>query len=193
MKSAAAGLPRPLAYGLAIFSVIVVQVLALRAMGHPWICGCGHIALWYPDPAGPETSQQLIDWYTPTHFIHGFAFYALLSVLAPKTTYATRLTMVVGMEAAWEIIENTPVIIDRYRQTALARGYFGDSVINSLSDVLATSLGAVVARWSPIWMSIVIVLATEAFLAYAIRDNLTLNIIQLSAPSELLSRWQSAG
>jgi hypothetical protein len=193
MKSAAAGFPRPLAYGLAIFSVIAVQVLALRAMGHPWICACGHIALWYPDPAGPETSQQLIDWYTPTHFIHGFGFYALLWLLAPKTTYTTRLMMVVGMEAAWEIIENTPVIIDRYRQTALARGYFGDSVINSLSDVLATFIGAVVARWSPVWISIAIVIATEAFLAYAIRDNLTLNIIQLIAPSDFVSRWQSAG
>lgn len=192
MKSGAR-FARPLAYALAALIFIAVQVLALKLMSHPWLCPCGHIALWYPDPAGPETSQHLIDWYTLTHFLHGFGFYAVLWLVAPKSSYAARLIVIVGMEAAWEIIENTPVIIDRYRQMALARGYFGDSVINSLSDMLATVIGAVVARSAPVWMSVALVIATETFLAYAIRDSLTLNVIQLIAPSDLIFRWQNGG
>jgi hypothetical protein len=182
---------RALIAGVAVLALLSVQVLALRAMGHRWICECGYVALWYANPAGPETSQHIADWYSFTHLVHGFGFYVLLWLVAPRSGFAVRLVLIVALEAVWEIVENTPVIIDRYRQLATARGYFGDSAINSLSDTLAAVAGAVLARTIPTWASIVFVIAIEAFLAYAIRDNLTLNVIQLISPNEIISRWQT--
>lgn len=184
----------PLAvYSACALGLLAVQTLSLRAMGQPWICACGHVALWYGNPAGPETSQHLVDWYFFTHVIHGFAFYFLMWLVAPRAPFALRLTLAVGLEAGWEFLENTPFVIDRYRQSALARGYVGDSIVNSLVDTFAAALGFVLARVSPIWLSVAAVIAIEAFLAYSIRDNLTLNIIQLVYPSDFISRWQTGG
>jgi len=173
------------------FGLIAVQTFGLRLMGQPWICACGHVALWYGNPAGPETSQQLLDWYFFTHIVHGFAFYFLLWVIAPRAPFALRLTLAVGIEVTWEIVENTPFVIERYRQSALARGYFGDSIINSVVDTSAAVLGFVLARALPKWASVMVVIAIEVFLAYSIRDNLTLNIIQLVYPIDFISRWQT--
>ncbi len=172
---------------------VALQVLVLFAMGHPPICPCGNIDLWYGNPSGPENSQHLTDWYTHTHVIHGFAFYFFLWLIAPRMSFGLRFALVIGLEAAWEMIENTPFIIDRYRQSALAQGYFGDSVINSVSDTLATGIGVVLARILPIWSIVILVVAMELFAIYAIRDNLTLNIIQLIYPSDAISRWQTGG
>lgn len=180
-------------YALLAVGLIAVQVLGLRAMGQPWICACGHVALWYGNPAGPETSQHLVDWYFFTHVIHGFVFYFLMWLVVPRAPFALRLTLAVGLEVGWEVLENTPFVIDRYRQSALARGYVGDSIVNSLVDTFAAALGFVLARVSPIWLSVAAVIAIEAFLAYSIRDNLTLNIIQLVYPTDFISRWQTGG
>jgi hypothetical protein len=179
--------------GLCLFLVvgsIALQVVGLAAIGHPFICTCGYVQLWLADPAGPETSQHLTDWYTFTHIIHGIGFYFLIWLVAPRTPFAIRLAFAVGLEAAWEIIENMPFIMDRYRQSALARGYFGDSVVNSVFDTMATALGFVLARTLPVWCSIALVIALELFLGYMIRDNFTLNIIQLIYPNEIISNWQ---
>jgi hypothetical protein len=173
--------------------LLALQALILLAMNHPLICQCEIISVWHGNAAGPETSQHLIDWYTFTHVIHGFLFYLLLSLILPHAPFITRLTLVFGIEAAWEIVENTPFIIDRYRQSALARGYVGDSVINSVADTLATAFGAVLARLLPVWLSVASVAAVELFLAYVIHDNLTLNIIQLVHPTDAISRWQAGG
>jgi hypothetical protein len=169
---------------------VALQAAALLAMGHPAICTCGRIDLWHGNPAGPETSQHLTDWYTYTHVVHGFAFYLLLWLAAPRMPFVWRLVIAVGLEAGWEVIENTPLIMDRYRQSALARGYFGDSVVNSVVDTLAAALGFALARVLPVWASVAIVAAMELFAAIMIRDNLILNIIQLIHPSEVISRWQ---
>ena len=115
-------------------ALITLQVLALLAMSLPPICRCGYVELWHANPSGPETSQHLFDWYTYTHVIHGFVFYLLLWLAPPRMSFGLRLAIAIGLEASWEIIENTPFIMDRYRQSALARGYFGDSVINSAAD-----------------------------------------------------------
>ena len=170
-----------------------LQVVALLAMGQPPICECGYITLWYGDPSGPQSSQQLTDWYTFTHFVHGFVFYALLWVLAPGMSFGLRFALVIGLEAGWEVIENTPYIIERYRQTALARGYFGDSVINSGFDTVAVALAVFWARFMPVWSSVLAVIGLEVFLALMIRDNLVLNIIQLIYPSDLINTWQAGG
>ncbi len=174
-------------------ALVAAQMFALHLMGHPAICTCGVVRLWYADPSGPETSQHLFDWYSFTHVIHGFLFYAALRAVAPRSSLLLRLALAIGIEVTWEIVENTPFIIDRYRQTALAKGYFGDSLLNSLSDTAAAIFGFFAARLLPVRASIAIVLSIEVFLAATIRDNLTLNIVQLLFPSEIVSRWQAGG
>jgi hypothetical protein len=176
---------------LAALAALAIQAVALWAMGLPLICKCGAVDFWHGNPSGPETSQHLTDWYTYTHIIHGFGFYLLLWLIAPRLPFGPRLAIAVGLESAWEVIENTPLVMDRYRQSALARGYFGDSVVNSIFDSLASAVGFVLAQLLPAWQSVVLIVAIELILGYMVRDNLTLNIIQLIYPSELISNWQS--
>jgi hypothetical protein len=171
-------------------SVIVLQAFVSWAMGQPLICTCGTIRLWIGDVSSAENSQQLTDWYTFTHVLHGFAFYGLLWLIAPRMPFGLRLTLAIGIEVGWEIVENSPIIIERYRQSAIARGYFGDSVINSVFDTLAAIAGFMLARILPVWTIVAVAAAVELSLALAIRDGLTLNLIQLIAPNEAISRWQ---
>ncbi len=171
--------------------IIALQAVVLLAMGLPLICACGSIDFWHGNPSGPETSQHLTDWYTYTHIIHGFGFYLLLWLIMPRTSFPLRLAIAIGLEAGWEIIENTPFVMDRYRQSALARGYMGDSVVNSVFDTLATIAGFVFARITPVWASIAMVILIELILGYMIRDGLTLNVIQLIYPNETISTWQT--
>jgi hydrogenase/urease accessory protein HupE len=168
----------------------VLQAIVLLAMGLPLICTCGYIELWHGNPSGPETSQHLTDWYTYTHVLHGIGFYLFFWLIAPRMPFTLRLALAIGLEVAWEVAENTPFVMARYRQSALARGYFGDSVINSVFDTLAATLGFVLARVLPVWPIITLVVAVELSLGFMIRDNLTLNIVQLIHPSEAISRWQ---
>jgi hypothetical protein len=174
-------------------ALVVLQAVVLFLMGQPPICTCGRIDLWHGDPSGPETSQHLTDWYTLTHVVHGFAFYVLLWLMASRWSFGLRFLVALGLEVGWEVLENTPMIIDRYREQALAEGYFGDSIVNSIGDTLATVLGFVLARIMPVWSSVVLVIGIELSLAFMIRDNLALNIIQLIVPIEAISRWQLGG
>lgn len=170
---------------------IALQALALLAMGLPAICTCGYIELWHGNPSGPETSQHLTDWYTYTHVIHGFGFYLLLWLLAPRSSFGLRLVLAIGLEAGWEIVENTPFVMERYRESALARGYYGDSVINSVFDTLAVTFGFVLARLLPVGLIVALAITMELFAGYMIHDNLTLNIIQLIYPNHAISDWQA--
>jgi len=172
-------------------ALIAVQALVLFAMGQPLICTCGYVRLWGGITSGPEMSQQLTDWYTYSHVIHGFAFYFLLWLIAPRAPVALRFALVLAFEVGWEIVENTPFIIDRYRQLALAQGYFGDSIINSVGDTMAAAFGFLLARTLPVWGTVALAVFVELFLAYMIHDNLTLNIIQLIHPTEAISHWQA--
>ncbi|MCT8974067.1 DUF2585 family protein [Microbaculum marinisediminis] len=172
---------------------VALQGIALLALGLPLICTCGHLDLWHGNPSGPETSQHLTDWYTVTHLTHGIGFYLLLWLAAPRMSVAARFAIAVGLEAGWEVVENMPFIMERYRQTALARGYFGDSVVNSVFDTVTAAVGFALARILPVWTSIVLVVAIELILGLAIRDNLTLNIVQLIFQSDAISRWQVGG
>lgn len=178
---------------LAIGGLVGLQSIALLALGHPPICTCGTVKLWHGVVASSETSQHIFDWYTYSHVIHGFAFYFLLWLLAPSMSFGLRLTIAVGIEVAWEVAENMPAIMERYRQSALARGYFGDSVINSLADTLAAAFGVIVARILPVWLIVAAAAAMELFASYSIRDNLMLNVIQLIHPFEAIARWQEGG
>ncbi len=178
---------------LVVAVIVALQALALFAMGQPPICACGTIKLWHGLVSSAENSQQLTDWYTYSHVIHGLIFYFLLWLVAPSAPFGLRFALAIGIEASWEVFENTPFIINRYRQSALALGYVGDSIINSVFDTLAAAVGVVLARILPVWSTIALVIATELSLAYAIRDNLTLNIVQLIYPFEAISRWQTGG
>lgn len=177
-------------YILFSFGILALTGATLLGMGRVPYCECGFVSLWTGTVNGPENSQQLADWYTASHFIHGILFFGLLLLVFRKTSIGFRFMLATIIEAGWEILENSSIIIDRYREATLAVGYSGDSVINSISDILWMMLGFVFARYMPIWVSVAIVIVLELFVAYMIRDNLTLNIIMLIYPLDSILLWQ---
>ncbi len=176
---------------LASVAILIVTIVTLVAMGRPPICTCGEIALW--GPVGPTQSQMLADWYSPSHFIHGLLFYALLSWLFGKWPADRRFVVALGIESAWELFENTPFVIDRYREATMALGYTGDSMLNSLSDIAMMALGYMAAQRLPVWVSISLAVGFELLTLAVIRDNLTLNVWMLLWPTHAIRIWQSGG
>jgi hypothetical protein len=174
-------------------AIVAAMAAVLLAMGRSPICTCGTIELWVGSADSPKTSQMLADWYSLSHVVHGFLFYALLVLVAGRWRFERRLAVAVTVEAAWEILENTPVVIDRYREATIALGYNGDSVLNSVSDLAMMAVGFLIARRLPVWASVLIVLLLELVPLLAIRDNLALNIWMLLAPSDALREWQAGG
>ena len=172
--------------------LIPLAAAILLAMGRPPICTCGYVSLWVSSPASAETSQMLADWYSMSHLVHGFLFFGLLWLVARRVSLPTRLAIAIVVEAAWEIAENSPWIIDRYRSATAAVGYSGDSVLNSVSDIAMMAIGFLVARRLPLWASVATVIALELIPLAAIRDNLTLNIIMLVHPIDAIRTWQAA-
>ncbi len=172
-------------------TLIGTQAIVLVLMGQPLICECGYVKLWEGVVLSDGNSQHLADWYTPSHVIHGLLFYALLWLAFPRIALSTRVVFAIGLEAGWEILENTPWIIDRYREQALAQGYMGDSVLNSISDTFAMIGGFLLAWRSPLILSVIVVVVLELFVGAMIRDNLTFNVMQLIYPLEAISEWQS--
>ncbi|HVZ02335.1 MAG TPA: DUF2585 family protein [Dongiaceae bacterium] len=176
---------------LGIPALLAIQAVVLLAMGRPPVCTCGYVKLWEGRVLSPEMSQHLFDWYTYSHIVHGLLFYAALRLVFPKLAVGPRLLMAIGIEAAWEIAENTPWVIEAYRQQALAQGYVGDSTINSLLDTLSMMAGFAFARFAPAWTSALLALALEGYAAYEIHDNLTLNVLNFIHPFDAITRWQS--
>lgn len=140
-----------------------------------------------------ENSQHLSDWYTPSHVIHGFLFYAVLTLVGRRWPIGARLVAAMVVEGAWEIVENTDMVISRYREATIALDYFGDSVLNSMSDLMAMVAGFVIASKLPVRVVVIAAVAMELFVGYAIRDNLTLNVLMLVSPLDAVRRWQSGG
>jgi hypothetical protein len=172
--------------------IILTAALALYLMGHPLICKCGYVKPWHFAVESAENSQHLIDWYTPSHVIHGFLFYALLWLVSRwvPMSFGTRLVLAVAIEASWEVLENTDFAINRYREATIALDYYGDSVINSVSDMLFMVLGFFFAAWLPVWLTVAIAVALEVFIGAVIRDNLTLNVIMFLWPLDSILHWQ---
>jgi hypothetical protein len=171
--------------------IIACAAAAELAMGRHPICTCGTIELWVGARDSPKTSQMLLDWYSLSHVVHGLLFYAALWLVARRSPMESRFLIAVLVEAAWEVTENTPFVIDRYRHTTAALGYTGDSVLNSMSDIAMMMLGFLLARKLPVRAAVVLLIALEVIPLFAIRDNLALNVWQLIAPSKALEAWQA--
>ena len=174
-------------------AILALAAAILLAMGRNPICTCGSIELWVGARNSARTSQMLADWYSLSHVVHGLLFYALLWLAARRWPVEWRFLAALVIEAAWEVTENTPLVIDRYRTTTAALGYTGDSVINSLSDILMMALGFLAARKLPLWAAALLLIALEIIPLFAIRDNLTLNVWALIAPNPALQAWQAGG
>lgn len=176
---------------LAAILVFVVAATALLAMGRHPICTCGTVDLWVGARDSAKTSQMLLDWYSFSHIVHGLLFYALLWLVARRWPVERRFLIALVIEATWEVVENTPMVIDHYRATTAALGYIGDSVLNSMSDISMMCIGFLLARKLPVWASIALLIVLEVIPLLVIRDNLTLNILGFIAPNAAIQAWQA--
>lgn len=185
------------------FSALIALILfagialILFGMGRPPICACGTVKLWQGVVQSSENSQHLADWYSMSHIIHGFIFFGLGYLLRGRFPKLFPLGVILALsiliEGAWEVLENSPVIIDRYREATISYGYEGDSIINSMADIAWMIVGFFMASRLPWKVTLSIAVIFELFTAYMIRDNLALNILMLTVPIEAVKDWQAAG
>jgi len=180
----------PRATALLILALLAAVAATELTMGRPPICTCGHVALWH-GAIDSGNSQHLLDWYSPSHVIHGFLFYGATWLLLRRLPVRFRLLIAVVIEAGWELLENSPIVIDRYRTATIALGYTGDSVLNSLSDISCMMIGFALARALPVWVTVMLAIGFELLTLAVIRDNLTLNVLMLLWPVEAIRHWQA--
>ncbi len=177
---------------VAALAVLVLVAIALAAMGRPWWCRAGDLALWSGEVRSRHNSQHLLDPYTFTHVLHGLLFYAGVWLVFRRIVGRTsRAWIAFLLEAAWEVIENTDAVIARYRAATISLDYYGDSVANSLADIVAFGVGYWAAAAVPVWVSIAGFVLVDGVLALWIRDGLVLNILMLLYPVEAVRQWQA--
>jgi hypothetical protein len=177
--------------GIAI-GIVLLAIIILFSMGRIPFCKCGVISVWSSDVVSNQQSQQFADPYSFTHILHGIIFYFLLwAIFGRKLTPIQRLLLAIGIESAWEILENTDYVIQRYREATISLDYYGDSIFNSVGDIISMALGFIMAWKFPKKVTAAIVVLIEVGLLYFIRDNLTINIIMLVHPIEAIKTWQA--
>lgn len=173
-----------------MFVVVLAAMLTLWFEGRVWWCQAGDKSLWVWDIWSTHNSQHLIDPYSFTHVLHGILEFWLLGLIFRKVPLVWRLLIAVMIEGAWEIAENSSYVINRYREVTISLDYFGDSVINSISDILCCATGFLIGYKLRFWRSLILFLATEAVLIFWIRDSLLINIIMLLYPIDAIKAWQ---
>jgi hypothetical protein len=178
---------------VSILIVIALVAVIETGMGRSPLGPDGRFAWWDGDIWSSENSQRVADAYSFSHIAHGIIFYGLLFLAAGRMPARYRFVAALLLEGGWEILENSPIIIDRYREATIALGYVGDSVLNSCCDILMMALGFLFARRVSVRASVAVVVAMELFCLWWVRDNLTLNVIMLIHPIEAIKAWQSAG
>jgi len=178
---------------LRVLAIIALAAVILWLMGRTPICRCGTIKLWHGVVASSQNSQHIAGWYSFSHIIHGSIFYGLLWLVAKKKPVGWRLVLATAVEALWEVAENSPAIINRYRSATIALDYYGDSIINSVSDIGFMILGFMLARRLPVATTIILALVMELVTLIVIRDNLTLNVLMLLWPLKAVRHWQAGG
>ncbi len=176
-----------------VLAIVLATCGYLLWAGRVPICKCGTIKLWYGETFTSEGSQHLLDWYSPSHLLHGILFFGLLWLVARRVSVGWRLVIATLVECAWEIAENAPYIIERYRAVTISLDYYGDSVINSASDISMMILGFLLARVVPVWVSVAVVIGFEVLTMALIRDGLALNVVMLLYPLDAIRIWQSGG
>jgi hypothetical protein len=176
---------------IAAVLLVAAQVAVLHTLGRTWIAADGVVRLWEGHPFSVRTSQELADWYSFSHIIHGFIFYGVLTLAAPRLPLGARLLIAMGVEVSWEMAENSPFVIAAYRKQALAAGYVGDSILNSVSDVVMMGTGFLVASRLRARYVIALALAFEIFTAVMIRDGLFFNILNFAVPLQAVHDWQA--
>ncbi|WP_442201859.1 DUF2585 domain-containing protein [Rhizobium sp. RAF56] len=177
---------------VACLAVLIAQIVAEYMMGRVPICTCGYIKLFEPVVNSSGNSQHLADWYTPSHIIHGFLFFGLTHLLMRGRPLSMRLFFAMLIESGWELLENSPIIINRYRTATISLDYYGDSILNSAMDTVFMVLGFLFASRAPVALTVAIAIFFELFTGWLIRDNLTLNVIMLVWPLDAIKAWQSA-
>ncbi len=176
---------------IALCLVVLGMCLQLQAQGRTWLAKSGIFKLWVSDAWGSENSQQLFDPYSFSHILHGMLFFGLLYFFRNYLSIAWRFVISVALEAAWEVAENTQAVIDRYREATAALGYYGDTITNSLGDLISCAIGFLIVQKLGLWKSVALFILTEIILILTIKDSLVINIIMIIYPLDFIKEWQS--
>jgi len=171
--------------------VVLGMCFQLRNQGRLWLAKDGSLKFWISDAWGGDNSQQFTDPYSFSHILHGILFFGALWYFRKYISLGWRFVIAIGVEALWEILENTQMVIDRYREATAALGYTGDTIVNCLGDLVSCGLGFIIAYYLGLWRSIALFLLIELVLILTIKDSLLINIIMIIYPLDAIKNWQT--